>query len=164
MTEAHLWHVMTLFTRNLSKFDPEALADVFDGFEDRGFISAAQAAELIKIFRDCENADYRYYHVICSRILDRWNTTKDAHGIGDCYHGWGSNEYMMDKILEVAQTARDSRRDSDIRMFVLEECFTFSREYGSNSKWQADSFSYKLPAFYVRLLRRLGDTNRLLER
>ena len=161
MSEAHLRHLNTAITRNFARLTPKALADMFDELGDRSFISAAQAADLLATIRE-QDSDYYgpnsdYYHVICHRILDRWNTDAGAHGIGDCYHGWHGDPH---RVLEAARTGRGPRSNREISVYVQNELFVqdklrFDGRAGSGTFNQAHPA--KLPGFYTSLLRRLGD-------
>jgi len=164
MSEAHLRHLNNAITRNFARLTPKALADMFDELGDRSFISAAQAADLLATLRQADllagNSDYYhvsrnsdYYHVICHRILDRWNTDIAAHGIGDCYHGWGSDP---DRVLKAARTGHGPRSmlrsNREIRVHVQNELFAQDKLSFCNA-----SHPEKLPGFYTSLLRRLGN-------
>lgn len=57
----------------------------------RPLMTSKQAAELLEFLRGRGEADYKYYHVLCSRVVDSWNMTEATHGIGACYYGFFEN-------------------------------------------------------------------------
>ena len=159
MSEAHLRHFNNAITRNFARLTPKALADMFDDLDDRSFISAAQAADLLATITACSAFDHRehfgYYHVICHRILDRWNTTADAHGIGDCYHGWAGDP---DRVLEAARTGRGPRSNHEIRVYVQNELFVRDKlRFDDGDDSTGSAHPEKLPGFYASLLLRVGN-------
>ena len=153
MSEPHMRHLKNAIARNFSSFSPEALAGMFDDLGDRGFISCAQAADLLAVIQSQDDVVHElhsnYWHVICHRILDRWNTTIDAHGLGACYHGWSGHP---DTIIKAARTHLGPRSNSEIRAFVQNELFVRGA-----LRFPDDSHSHSLPGFYANLRRRLGD-------
>jgi serine/threonine protein kinase len=153
MSEAHLRHLKNAITRNFASLTPGALAHMFDELGDRSFISAAQAADLLATIKACSDFEhykhFHYYHVICHRILDRWNTTSEAHGIGDCYYGWSGDHH---RVLEAARTGVGPRSNREIRVYVQNKLFMHGE-----LRFQESSYSDNLPGFYTSLLRRLGD-------
>lgn len=94
------------FKRHLrtSEVSPGSLARQLLDF-GRPLVTAQQASELLEFLRGRGEADYRYYHVLCSRVVDPWNLTQDSHGIGACYYGF----------LDMAQ---DERRRHHVFSFV----------------------------------------------
>jgi len=64
---------------------PSDLATKLDG---TGFLlSAYHAGNLLGLLRMHGGAlDYRFFHVVCSRVLDHWNLTLRDHSIGLCYY------------------------------------------------------------------------------
>eukprot|EP00930_Biecheleria_cincta_P028361 TRINITY_DN19793_c0_g1_i3.p1 TRINITY_DN19793_c0_g1~~TRINITY_DN19793_c0_g1_i3.p1 ORF type:complete len:274 (-),score=39.62 TRINITY_DN19793_c0_g1_i3:43-864(-) len=77
------------FKRNLktSEVSPESLARQMFTF-GRPLITAAQAKELLETLRGRNETDYKYYHVVCSRVVDPWNLNANDHGLGHCYYGY----------------------------------------------------------------------------
>jgi len=51
-------------------------------------LTAEQASQLIEALRVRGADDWRFLHVTCSRVLDKWNLTEKEHGIGCFYHGY----------------------------------------------------------------------------
>jgi len=51
-------------------------------------ITSLQAKELLETLRGRNETDYKYYHVLCSRVVDPWNLNNRDHGIGHCYYGY----------------------------------------------------------------------------
>merc|ERR1719277_615776 len=50
-------------------------------------MTCEQATALISLLRGRGEEDYRYFHVLCSRVVDPWNLDSSSHGIGHCYYG-----------------------------------------------------------------------------
>ena len=69
---------------------PEAFAELLDNLMDeRGcFLSAAQAQELVDSLAVPPDRQFRYWHVACSRVVDRWNVRESSHAAGACPYGW----------------------------------------------------------------------------
>ena len=61
--------ILRTIRTNAAGLTPVRLAGMLDEFEDRGFLSAAQAAELLQAIRAAgfDNRQYQYWHVICAR-------------------------------------------------------------------------------------------------
>merc|ERR1712098_911146 len=45
--------------------------------------------------------DYKMYHVLCSRVVDRWNLESKAHGIGHCYYGYEDQNAVEEKASKL---------------------------------------------------------------
>jgi len=54
-------------------------------------MSASQASDVLAVLRAVGTPDYKVYHVVCSRVVDRWNLVAKDHGIGQCYYGWSEH-------------------------------------------------------------------------
>lgn len=50
-------------------------------------LSAAQAGEVLATLQAKGDVNYQIFHVLCSRVVDRWNLNAKTHGIGHCYYG-----------------------------------------------------------------------------
>lgn len=51
-------------------------------------MSAAQAARLIELASVEDRKAIGLAHVVCSRVLDKWNMTEAEHSQVACYYGW----------------------------------------------------------------------------
>jgi len=66
-----------------------ALAHSFDELERGCFISASQAAELMAAVLATDPKPLSaYWHVVCSRVVDKWNLNEREHSQVCCYYGW----------------------------------------------------------------------------
>ena len=84
-------HLSTLVARASARgLEPQAFAELLDGLGDEmgRFYSAAQAQELVETIAAPADRQVRFWHVACSRVLDRWNVTEDTHAAGACDYGW----------------------------------------------------------------------------
>lgn len=73
--------------RSGSDASPEELAKQLLEF-GHPLVTAVQAKSLLETLRGRGETDYRYYHVLCSRVVDPWNLDAADHGIGHCYYGY----------------------------------------------------------------------------
>ena len=82
--------------------------------EERCFLSAAQASQLLRAIaalldpskpRDAE-LSREYVHVVCSRVLDRWNLTEADHTEVCCYYGWDA-PYVVQLLKQAMAAAPD---------------------------------------------------------
>jgi len=53
-------------------------------------VTASQAKSLLDLLRARGEEDYKYYHVLCSRVVDPWNLNQSDHSIGHCYYGYAN--------------------------------------------------------------------------
>merc|ERR1719361_1634556 len=82
-------HIFEHFKKSLrsGQTSPEGLAQELLEF-GHPLVTAVQANCLLELLRGSGQADYRYYHVLCSRVIDPWNLSPHDHGIGHCYYGY----------------------------------------------------------------------------
>lgn len=83
---------------------PSRISSLLDQLEERCFISAAQASTILSAVPFSSSKDSRlnggssrrfeYYHVVCARVLDRWNLNETDHTEVACYYGW-SPSYLV---------------------------------------------------------------------
>ena len=88
---AQFRHTAKLVQRaSASGLEPQAFADLLDTLVDEigGFLSAAQAQELVETISAPAERQFRFWHVACSRVFDRWNVTESSHAAGACDYGW----------------------------------------------------------------------------
>eukprot|EP00931_Biecheleriopsis_adriatica_P006784 TRINITY_DN108139_c0_g1_i1.p1 TRINITY_DN108139_c0_g1~~TRINITY_DN108139_c0_g1_i1.p1 ORF type:complete len:308 (+),score=53.10 TRINITY_DN108139_c0_g1_i1:62-985(+) len=90
-------------------------------------LSASQAAELLELLRSRGAIEMQspYEHVLCSRVLDKWNLTKEKHGSGDCYYkpeSWthvnSSTETLMKVLKECGSNHAEACWDERMNSFV----------------------------------------------
>ena len=59
-----------------------------DALEEGSFMSAAQAAEVMRGVQSVGRSDgYKWWHVVCSRVIDKWNLSEKHHTQVACYYG-----------------------------------------------------------------------------
>ena len=62
-------------------------ATIFDQMEEGCFISAAQALEVMKEVQQVGRRDeFKWWHVVCSRVIDKWNLSEERHTQVACYY------------------------------------------------------------------------------
>jgi hypothetical protein len=90
------------------------------------FFTACQALEVLHAIKHHPDQsrttqDYRRYHVMCTRVIDKWNLT-GQHDIGYCYHGMNRDD-GFDDVLGGKPTPRDI-----FSWFATTDRQTFGRE------------------------------------
>eukprot|EP00440_Ansanella_granifera_P064646 gb/GFBE01070090.1/.p1 GENE.gb/GFBE01070090.1/~~gb/GFBE01070090.1/.p1 ORF type:complete len:302 (+),score=66.73 gb/GFBE01070090.1/:1-906(+) len=104
----------------------EALADMLLAF-GHPLLSAAQASELLAVLRSRlqEGAISMYEHVLCSRVIDKWNLTKADHGSGECYYrpdAWkhknSSRESLIEALRMCGSAQVEACWDSRVKAYV----------------------------------------------
>jgi len=71
--------------QNLSS---HAAGDLLDGLEEGCFMSAAQAAEVMRGVQSVGRSDeFKWWHVVCARVIDKWNLSEEHHTQVACYYG-----------------------------------------------------------------------------
>lgn len=58
------------------------------------FLTAAQAAEVIRLLVSQGDVEYKIFHVLASRVVDQWNLKNDPHSIGHCYYGYHESDAL----------------------------------------------------------------------
>ena len=71
-------------------------------------LSAAQALDVLQVLGARGEYDYRYHHVVCSRVIDSWNLA-GQHGIGHCYYGKLSDR---DSATDLARLKHPSQQET----------------------------------------------------
>lgn len=79
-------------------------------------VTATQAKTLLDMLRSRGELDYRYYHVLCSRVVDPWNMKSSDHGIGHCYYGYMSISDLGSK-QSLAKMIGSSERETLAAVF-----------------------------------------------
>merc|ERR1712232_1210978 len=64
------------------------------------FLTAAQAAEVIRLLVSKGEVRYEIYHVLACRVVDKWNLQHDPHGIGHCYHGYHDTDPLYRLVYQ----------------------------------------------------------------
>jgi len=90
MAQSHLRVLMKLASR---AWFPAELARALDQLELGCFLSAAQATQLVGSVPAAQDGTasargQTFWHVVCSRVLDKWNLREDEHSQVACYYGW----------------------------------------------------------------------------
>jgi len=71
---------------------PRTVARALDALETGCFMSAAQATQLMSAATAAEPASgsriNEWWHVVCARVLDKWNLKEAEHSQIACYYGW----------------------------------------------------------------------------
>ena len=74
------------------------VSQCLDQLEEGCFLSASQAAEIMSYATAHAPAPDRekikFWHVVCSRVVDKWHLTEAEHTQIWCYYGW-DGEYAM---------------------------------------------------------------------
>ena len=59
---------------------PNEVAYILDGLEEGCWLSAAQATELMGALTHIPaEKQFEYWHVVCSRVVDKWRLTEEEH-------------------------------------------------------------------------------------
>jgi hypothetical protein len=103
MTPSMLRHLERVIgTASVKSVSPAKIAHLLDQLEEQCFLSAAQATTLLRATQhrdDEKKRRFEYCHVICSRVIDRWNLTQDEHTEVSCYYGW-SPAYLITLVQQ----------------------------------------------------------------
>lgn len=94
---AQFRHTAKLVQRASARgLEPQAFAELLDTLIDEvgGFLSAAQAQELVETISAPADRQPRFWHVACSRTFDRWHITESSHGAGACDYGWDATHTL----------------------------------------------------------------------
>jgi len=65
-----------------------AVAKCLDSLQEGCFLSAAQATDLMADVQAPAEQRFKWWHVICARVVDKWRLTEKAHTQICCYYGW----------------------------------------------------------------------------
>lgn len=85
-TVRHLVKIMRGGVRNGTTAKRLSLA--LDSLETGCFLSAAQATTLMADAHVDERQSNEWWHVVCARVLDKWNLRDEEHTQVACYYGW----------------------------------------------------------------------------
>lgn len=86
--------------------DLKRIARALDELETGSFMSAAQAMQLMQAACVPDRDKFRWWHVVCARVLDKWNLTEEDHSQVACYYGWDSA--YLTRILRQVRFITDS--------------------------------------------------------
>ena len=93
--------------------DLRCVAAAFDELETGCFLSAAQATRLLEAANAASTASSsadlnsnELSHIICSRVLDKWNLNEAEHSQVACYYGWDA-AYLQRMLRKVSFIAVD---------------------------------------------------------
>ena len=66
-------------------------------FINKMYYTAKTAERLLKLYRE-PLEKWRYQHALSCRVIDWWNLTAEAHGIGACYYGLNSRVLKLKSL------------------------------------------------------------------
>jgi len=119
---------------------PNGLALCLDSLEEGCFLSAAQAAEIMKVVQAPIHKQFEYWHVVCSRVIDKWRLTESDHTQVCCYYGWDSSY--------ATQIARDLVFDSTSALKLQNKILV----YMGRADHTEYARSRKVPNFAARII------------
>merc|ERR1712118_377033 len=90
-------HVVHKCSLRSAASTPRALAKSLSDF-GHPLMSAAQGAEMLAVLQNASKEDYRFYHVVGGRGVDKWNLTDAQHSIGDCYYRYHES-HSLEKLV-----------------------------------------------------------------
>ena len=84
----------------------DAVASALDALEEGCFLSSAQASKILAAAGHLPEATrHDVWHVVCARVLDRWNLDERDHSVVACYYGW-DGPYVVRLLREVVERRR----------------------------------------------------------
>lgn len=111
MSQPSLRHLLKIMTSTVAiNATAKSLAVALDTLEAGCFLSAAQATSLLSVtdLTDSSNSSRvnEWWHVVCARVLDKWNLREEEHTQVACYYGW-DGAFLLQLLRQVTFVSDD---------------------------------------------------------
>ena len=142
--------------RAAGTMSPKAAADMIDECLEQGYLLSAAQAEDILADAGAAWDDYKYWHVLCHRVLDRWSLGSDRigeHHPGVCYYGGGLNPRGPDGSMSALRKLFAESRTTDPKELarnILDQIFGRLQDYSWTS-WNEDAHGQRVPAIAAKI-------------